>query len=258
LTEINESGRLGSENLRMKNVALGIVLRPVKNILNQTTPRACILAAGVLLPGRLLAQAPATADPTATRLPGTTAKTRVYGEVGFGVNKILLYGGTRDKLVRALGGSADFGTANNLLAAFFVAPEKWRGLGVGFHMSGTFGAPVTGDYGDQYIFNAYNVAVAAKYYPLSQEFNRGLYGRTSVGFGQFTTKRFRDDNQSVRHQYALGTSLMAGVGYTVPFKGLGISLEAEYERASRDGSLDRVGELTFDSGQLGVNLVVSF
>lgn len=181
------------------------------NILSPATSRAYILAMGILLPGRLLAQAPAAAaDPTAIRLPGIAAKTRIYGEVGFGLNKILLFGDTRDKLVRALGGSADFGSANNLLAGFFVAPEKWRGLGVGFHMSGTFGAPVTGDFGDQYIFNAYNVGVAAKYYPLSRQFNRGLYTRGSAGFGQFTTKRFRKDTNFYRHQYALGSSLMGG------------------------------------------------
>ena len=243
----------------MKNVALRTVFRPMKNILSQATFRACTLAVGILLPGRLLAQAPATAaDPTVVRLPGTTAKTRVYGEVGFGVNKILLFGDTRNQLVRALGGSADFGSANNLLAGFFVAPEKWRGLGVGFHMSGTFGAPVTGDFGDQYIFNAYNVGVAAKYYPLSRQFNRGLYGRGSIGFGQFTTKRFRQDTNFYRHQYALGSSLMGALGYSLRVKGLSVGLEAEVESASRSGTVDGLGSQTFKSGQLGVNLVVSF
>ena len=163
-----------------------------------------------------------------------------------------------NQLVRALGGSADFGSANNLLAGFFVAPEKWRGLGVGFHMSGTFGAPVTGDFGDQYIFNAYNVGVAAKYYPLSRQFNRGFYGRGSVGFGQFTTKRFRQDTNFYRHQYALGSSLMGALGYSVRVKGLSVGLEAEVESASRSGTVDGLGSQTFKSGQLGVNLVVSF
>jgi hypothetical protein len=218
-----------------------------------TAITACSILAA-LIPSSLLAQAPTGRK----ELPDTHRKLPVYGEVGAGINKILFYSNTRAKLTQALGGSADFGSANNILAAFFVAPDQWKGLGVGFHMSGTFGAPVTGDFGDEYIFNAYNVAIAAKYYAISHQFNQGLYARTSLGFGQFTTKRFRDDDHTVQHQYALGTSVMGGIGYTIPYKNLGLSLEVEYERAVRNGSVNRIGEITFGSGQIGVNFVVSF
>ena len=187
-----------------------------------------------------------------------TQKLPLYGEVGLGINKTLYFGNTRAKLTQALGGSAKPGTGNNLLMGFYVAPEKWRGLGLGSRISGSFGAPRSGDFGDDYIFNYYNLALAAKYYGLSKQFNQGLYGRGSVGFGQFTTKRLQEATDSYRHQYAIGTSLMAGLGYSWLLKQYSVSLETEFETASRTGTVDEVGDVTFRSGQLGLNVIVTF
>jgi hypothetical protein len=196
----------------------------------------------------------------ATTATAQTAESKkpVYAEVGLGINKTLYFGDTRAKLNRALGGSAGPGTGNNILAGFYVAPEQWGGLGVGSRISGSFGAPVTGDHGDEYIFNYYNLALAAKYYALSRTFGRGLYVRGSAGFGQLTTKRFREETNFYRHQYALGTSLMGGLGYTVPLKGFSLTLETEFETASRSGTVDGVGDQTFKSGQVGINVIVGF
>lgn len=210
------------------------------------TSRFALLAA-VLLGSA----ATATAQKTATKNP-------VYAEVGMGINQTLYFGDTRARLAQALGGSAKAGTGNNILAGFYVAPQQWRGLGVGSRISGSFGAPVKGDFGDEYIFNYYNLALAAKYYGLSREFGRGLYLRGSAGFGQLTTKRFNEKVNFYRHQYALGTSLMGGVGYTVPLKGWSLGLEAEVEWASRAGTVDGVGSQAFKSGQVGVNVIVGF
>lgn len=185
-------------------------------------------------------------------------KLPVYGEVGLGINKTLYSGSTRAKLDQALGGSAKPGTGNNILMGFYVAPEKWRGLGVGSRISGSFGSPQAGDFGDEYIFNYYNLALAAKYYGLSKQFNQGFYARGSVGFGQLTTKRLREDANTYRHQYAIGTSLMAGLGYSLPFKKYSLSLETEFETASRTGTVDEIGDVTFRSGQVGVNAIVTF
>ncbi|MBD2769492.1 hypothetical protein IC235_16510 [Hymenobacter sp. BT664] len=194
---------------------------------------------------------PAHAQEAPTKVP-------VYGEIGVGLNKALYFGDTRAKLAQALGGSAKPGTGNNILAGFYVAPAKWRGLGLGTRISGSFGAPVVGDYGDEYIFNYYNLAAAANYYAPSREFGRGLYLRGSVGFGQLTTKRFDEKANFYRHQYALGTSLMAGVGYTVPLRGWSLTLESEFEAASRSGTVDGLGAQMFRSGQVGLNVIVGF
>ncbi|WP_310393864.1 outer membrane beta-barrel protein [Hymenobacter sp.] len=208
----------------------------------------------------MITAAAALLSAAATPVQAQQADTKrpVYAELGLGINKTLYFGDTRTTLARALGGSAKPGTGNNILAGFYVAPEAWRGLGVGSRISGSFGAPVEGDFGDKYIFNYYNLALAAKYYGLSRAFGRGLYARGSVGFGQLTTKRFDEETNFYRHQYALGTSLMAGVGYALPLKGYSLGLEAEFESASRSGTVDGIGNQTFRSGQVGVNVIVGF
>ncbi|MBC8152248.1 MAG: hypothetical protein H7Z72_04995 [Bacteroidetes bacterium] len=189
-----------------------------------------------------------------------TTKSPVYGEVGLGIGQTLFGSQTKAKLQQALGGGGfDPGTGNNISMAFYVAPETWRGLGIGSRIRGTFGAPVDGSGGDSYIFNYYNLALSAKYYP-SGQFSKGLYGRGSVGFGQFTAKRLNEEstNKTYVHQYALGTSLMAGAGYTFPFRRTSLSIEAEWESSSRTGTVDQVGEVNFRSGQLGLNVILGF
>lgn len=192
-------------------------------------------------------------------LHAQTGKKTVYGEVGAGFGKTLFSGDIRTKLRQALGGSFEPGTGNNLMMGFYVAPDTWRGLGLGSRIRGTFGAPVKGEFGDEYIFNYYNVALSAKYYAISRQYNRGFYGRGSVGFGQLTTKRQNEAANRYTHQYAIGSSLMGGVGYTYPFRKTSLSIEAEFERAVRNGTIDGVGDnQKFRSGQLGVNVYVTF
>ncbi|GAB3041403.1 hypothetical protein [Spirosoma pulveris] len=187
-----------------------------------------------------------------------TQKVPVYGEVGLGFGQTLFGSGTKAGLQRALGGNGfDPGTGNNVMMGFYVAPENWHGLGIGSRIRGTFGASVRGDAGDQYIFNYYNLALSAKYY-VSGQFNRGFYGRGSFGFGQFTTKRLIESSNTFAHQYAIGTSVMLGAGYTVPFRRTALSLEGEWESASRNGTVNGVGDVRFRSGQLGVNLILSY
>lgn len=192
-------------------------------------------------------------------LHAQTGKKTVYGEVGLGFGQTLFAGDIRTKLRQSLGGSFEPGTGNNLLMGFYVAPETWRGLGIGSRIRGTFGAPVTGEFGDKYIFNYYNLAVSAKYYAISRQYNRGFYGRGSIGFGQLTTKRQNEAARQYTHQYAIGSSLMGGIGYTRPFRKTSLSIEAEYERSSRQGTINGVGDnQSFRSGQLGINLYVTF
>lgn len=192
-----------------------------------------------------------TSTAQVTKLP-------VYAEFGLGWGQTLFFGDMKEKLVQSYGGSFDPSIGNNLLMGFYVAPEQWKGLGVGARIKGTFGTSVEGDFGNSYIFNYYNLALAVKYYPISRTFNKGLYVRGSLGFGQFTTKRVNEATNLYKHQYAIGTSLMGGLGWTFPFKKTALSLEAEFDYSNRNGTIDGQGDAQYSSGQLGANIILSF
>jgi hypothetical protein len=185
-------------------------------------------------------------------------KIPVYGEVGLGFGQTLFFGDMKPQLIKSYGGAFDPGIGNNLMMGFYVAPENWKGLGAGSRIKGTFGNSVEGDNGDSYIFNYYNLALTLKYYMLHKAFNKGLYVRGSFGFGQFTTKRVNEATNLYKHQYAIGTSLMGGIGYSIPFKRTALSVEAEFEYANRNGTIDGSGNAAYSSGQIGGNIILSF
>ncbi len=187
-----------------------------------------------------------------------TDKQTVYAEVGLGFGQTLFAGDIKSQLSESLGGSFDPASGGNVSMGFYVSPESWKGLGLGSRIHGTFGGPATGEFGDEYIFNYYNLALSAKYY-LSQTFNNGLYGRGSIGFGQMTTKRITSAEDEYFHQYAIGTTFTGSIGYTLPFQKTALSLEAQYEYSSRNGTVSGLGDgVRFNSGQIGGNLILSF
>jgi hypothetical protein len=94
---------------------------------------------------------------------------------------------------------------------------------------------------------------------LSKEFNKGVYVNSSVGFGQFTAKRSNKAANNYQHQFAIGTSVMAGLGYTFPFKKNALSIEMQYEYANRNGTVTgEGGSISFITGQIGGNIILSF
>lgn len=196
---------------------------------------------------------------SATAQNTSSKKSTVYGEAGFGWGQTLFFGDMKQNLSKAFdGGSFKPGVGNNLMVGFYIAPERWRGLGLGSRVKGTFGTSIEGDFGDRYIINYYSVMATAKWYPLSKQFNKGAYTRLSYGFGQFTSKRFNEETNRYQHQYAIGSSVMGGLGYSLPFRKTAISIEAEFEFANRNGTIDGIGTTTFASGQIGGNIILSF
>ncbi len=123
----------------------------------------------------------------------------IYGEIGLGGGQATINSATKQVIKKSLGGGFEPGIGNNLLMAFYIAPQNWKGLGIGARIQGTFGLPVIGDFGDRYVFNYYNLALAAKYFIVSHEFNKGLHVNGSVGFGQLTTKRLNDNIKAYQH-----------------------------------------------------------
>ena len=186
-------------------------------------------------------------------------KLRIYGDIGMGAGQAVINPKTKATLKNALGGGFEPSIGNNLMMAFYVSPEKWKGLGIGSKIHGTFGSPSNGENGSKYVFNYYNLAIASKYFLLSQTFNKGLYIAGSFGFGQFTSKRINETTHEYQHQYAIGTSLTVGIGYTITFKKTALSLELQYEKANRNGTVNGIKEsVKFQTGQLGGNLILSF
>lgn len=189
---------------------------------------------------------------------GQSNKIRIYGEVGLGAGQTLINSSTMNSLETALGGRFEPNIGNNLMMAFYISPEKWKGLGIGSRIHGTFGSPATGTNNNEYIFNYYNLSVAAKYFLLKREFNKGLYVNGSIGFGQFTAKRLNESTEEYQHQYAVGSCLTGGLGYTFPFTKTALSVEVQYENANRNGTVTGVGDVSFRSGQIGGNIILSF
>ncbi len=213
-------------------------------------PIALLLA---LLAGKTIAQTSADAKPSANKWP-------VFAEVGIGFGQTLMFGNTPDNLKDALGGEFTPTLGSNVIAGFFVAPDNWHGIGLGARIKGTFGSGVKGKNDqDDYIYNYYNLGFHAKYYPFSATFNRGLFVKGGLGFGQMTTKRSNEETNSFVHQYAIGQVLTASTGYTHWFGSMGLTLEAEFEYGSRNGTVNGKGDgVLFQSGQLGVNALVTF
>lgn len=185
-------------------------------------------------------------------------KTPVHAEVGLGWGQTILSTKTEALLATALGSTFEAGIGNNLHTAFYVAPEHWKGLGIGSRIKGTFGTSKKGANGDDYIFNYYNLAISAKYFPFSKTFNKGVYARGSFGFGQFTSKSVNETNKQYRHQYAIGATTTISLGYALKLKRNSIGIEAEYENSSRNGTITGLGEARFTSGQIGGNIYITF
>lgn len=217
--------------------------------------RALRLAASAVVVGVELVAT--TASAAAADAPAR-AKLPVYAEAGLGFGQTLFFGGMRDALRTSYGGAFDPGLGNNLMAGFVVAPRGWHGFGVGARIKGTFGTPVKGDEGDDYLFNDYALSLQVKAYPFAHAYDEGPYARAAAGFGQLTTKRQNEARNEYRHQYAIGFTAGVALGYTLPVGAVGLSLEAAFESSSRSGTADGVGSTTYKTGQLAGNFVVSF
>lgn len=182
----------------------------------------------------------------------------IYGEFGIGAGQTIIANETKSHLKAALGGSFDPVLAGNLTTAFYYAPSKWKGLGLGTRLMWSGGPGAVGENGDDYFFNYYNISLSAKYYALSQTFNKGLYLRLSFGTGQLTTKRANDEANSFTHQFAIGSTLSANIGYSFPIGKNAVSLEGHFETSSRSGTINGLGDKSLRSGQIGANIIYSF
>lgn len=218
---------------------------------NQHNLRNYLLAAALVL-------SPAVAS-AQTEAPANDR--RVYAEVTLGAGQTLLFGDIKDKLRQAYGSDFEPGIVGNIGIGFLYAPSTWNGLGIGARIKGSGSGPQKDDDSpSEYFFNYYSLGAQAKWHFVTKEFNRGLYARAGIGFGQLTTKRqFNDADNTYVHQFAIGQTFSAGLGYAWPWGRNSIGVETEFEYSSRNGTISgQKDSQTFTSGQIGLQAVYSF
>jgi hypothetical protein len=215
--------------------------------------RGIALALGVLCLSRTDMQAQSAAP----------APWRVYAEVSGGVGLTYFSGQLEDqRQAREQQGFTDNRFGSNIATFFYFTHERVRGLGLGFGGKGTFGAgsPRSSDEA-RFFFNGYHFGLAAKYFPISQVFNRGFYVSGQLGFGQFTQKLSIPSIKTYEHQYGIGPTGHIGLGYAVPVgpSGAAFTFSVAYEASSRRGDIDGVGDnQTFTSSQASIMVGFSF
>ena len=189
-------------------------------------------------------------------------KIPVYAHVAIGYGNTFFYGSLADK--ETINDNRGYGRnqGNTLSTFFYAAPTSWRGLGIGSGVKGFFATPNNGGNDETYFFNYYHVGLGLKYYPFSKVFNKGFSIKSNVGFGQMTEKtRFNADNR-YEHQFAVGTTLLGGIGYSLPIgkskrTALNIDFEAEY--SSRSGDVTGIGEgQRFQNSHVSINVGLGF
>lgn len=199
---------------------------------------------------------------TAGNLQAQSAKTPIYAQISIGYGNTFFYGSLADK--ETINDSRGFGRnqGNTLSSFFYAAPAAWNGLGLGSGVKGFFATPNNGGDNETYFFNYYHVGVGLKYHLFSQQFNEGFYTKANVGFGQMTEKTKFNNERRYEHQFAIGTTLLGGIGYAFPIgkskhTALNIDLEAEY--SSRSGDVTGLGESQrFQNSHISINVGISF
>ena len=193
---------------------------------------------------------------------GQSEKLPIYANVSIGYGNTFFYGSLSDK--ETINDNRGFGRnqGNTLSTFFYVAPENWKGLGIGSGVKGFFASPNEGGDNETYLFNYYSVGLGLKYYPFSRKFNEGFAVKTGFGFGQMTEKtKFNNENR-YEHQFAIGTTVSGAIGYSIPVgkskrAALNIDLAAEY--SSRRGDVTGLGEdREFRNSHVSINFGLGF
>lgn len=190
-----------------------------------------------------------------------SSKIPVYAHVAIGYGNTFFYGTLSEKETINDGRGFGRNQGNSLSSFFYAAPKSWSGLGIGSGVKGFFASPNNGGNNETYFFNYYHVGIGLKYYPISATFGDGLYVKANFGFGQMTEKMRYNESKIYEHQFAIGTTLLGGLGYSIPLAqdrlSLNIDLEAEY--STRRGDVTGIGEdQPFQNSHVSINVGLGF
>lgn len=193
---------------------------------------------------------------------GQEKKIPIYANVALGYGNTFFYGSLSEK--ETINDDRGFGRnqGSTLSTFFYAAPEKWNGLGIGSGIKGFTASPNQGGDNETYFFNYYHVGLGLKYYPFSKQFNKGFNVKTNVGFGQMTEKTRFNNTLTYEHQFAIGTTLLGGFGYSIPFgkeKKASFNIDFEAEYSNRRGDVSGIGEdQSFQNSHVSINFGIGF
>lgn len=190
-----------------------------------------------------------------------TSKLPVYGNVALGYGNTFFYGTLADKETINDGRGFGRNQGYTLSTFFYVSPEHWKGLGIGSGVKGFFASPNNGGNNETYLFNYYHVGLGLKYYPFSRTFNKGFCVKSNFGFGQMTEKMKYNNTKTYDHQFAIGTTILGGLGYSLPLnKGkFALNLDFEAEYSNRRGDVTGKGEdQRFQNSHVSMNVGFGF
>jgi hypothetical protein len=190
-----------------------------------------------------------------------SAKLPIYGNISIGYGNTFFYGTLAEKETINDGRGFGRNQGNTLATFYYVAPASWRGLGVGTGIKGFFATPNNGGNNETYLFNYYHVGIGAKYHFVSREFNKGVYAKSSFGFGQMTEKMRYNNTKTYEHQFAVGTTVLGGIGYAIPIfkQKAALAIDLDFEYSSRRGDVTGLGEnQRFQNSHVSVNVGLGF
>lgn len=196
-----------------------------------------------------------------SRLLAQPAKVPVFGNVAVGYGNTFFAGTLSEKETINDGRGFGRNQGYTLSSFFYVTPRSWKGLGIGSGIKGFFATPNKGGSNETYFFNYYHVGLGLKYYPFSKKFNQGFCVKANAGIGQMTEKMRYNNTKTYDHQFAVGTTLLGGFGYSIPVnKGrtaINIDFEAEY--SNRRGDVSGKGEdQRFQNNHVSLNFGIGF
>jgi len=90
-------------------------------------------------------------------------------------------------------------------------------------------------------------------------FNKGLCLKSSFRIGQMTEKTKFNNSRTYEHQFAIGTTLLAGLDYSIPVFKKNSALNIDYETSNRRGDVTGIGEdQPFRNNHVSLNIGLGF
>jgi hypothetical protein len=138
--------------------------------------------------------------------------------------------------------------------------QKLNNLHFGLKFKALGAAPSKGGNNNEMFFNFWGAAISTKYFPFSRSASQGVYLQGDYNFvSQFTQKYRSSTELEFDHQFAIGSSFTLGLGYQYRLKKrYSLTASIEYDRATRQGEVQGIGDRQFRNSNLAFQLGLVF